>query len=156
MNAKEEHDFLVEVLQGHMPAVDFCENLFRISQIWDDLVDADKPVPAERVNEAFWRALITVNENPFYFKHAQELQPLIRAAIADWLDANAMEREPDAHWQDVAFTLRDSVSAIVIHCAYIIGGYHLMRDVSMAVRKRTYDEPLAAYKAKLKEASDVR
>lgn len=146
--AKEEHDFLVEILQGNMAAVAFCENLFRISQIWDDLIDGDKEVSADTTNEAFWRALITVNENPFYFKHAQELQPLIRAAIVDWMDANALEKDGE-HGQDVAFVLRDSISAIVIHCAYIIGGFPLMRQVSLAVRKRIYDESLVDYKAKL-------
>lgn len=148
MTGKEEHDFLVEILQGNMAAVAFCENLFRISQIWDDLVDGDKEVSADVTNEAFWRALITVNENPFYFKHAQELQPLIRAAIVDWMDANALEKDGE-HWQDVAFVLRDSISAIVIHCAYIIGGFPLMRQASLVVRKRIYDETLADYKAKL-------
>lgn len=148
MNAKEEHDFLVEVLQGNMAAVAFCENLFRISQIWDDLVDGDKPVPTAAKNEAFWRALISVNENPFYFKHAQELLPLVRSAIVDWMDANDLERQDD-HGRDIAFTLRDAIGAIVIHCAYIIGGFPLMRKVSVDVRRRIHDESLGEYKAKL-------
>lgn len=142
---ENEPQFLDRVLLGHRPAVAFCQQLGAISQIWDDLVDGDKEVSSDEINAAFWRALVEVPANPFYQQHFTHLQPLIQAAITDWLDANELERG-STHEQQVAWVLRDSVGAIVVHCAYLVGGYAHMREVSLEIRRALYDESFDEYK----------
>lgn len=139
-----ESEFLDRVLLGNRDAVEFCEDLFAISQLWDDLVDGDKAVESETINAAFWCALVDLPNNPFYQMHFGTLQPLVQAAIVDWLDANDLEHG-NYEARAAAYVLRDSVGAIVIHCARILGGYAHMRRISMEVRRALYDEALVKF-----------
>lgn len=131
-----------------MAAVKFCEDLFRISQIWDDLIDRDREVPNTFINQMMWKALVDVPQNPFYYNNATSLSKIIELHIIDWFDANELEQGSD-HDKNMAFVLRDSIGTIVIHCAKIIGGYDWMRSISTEVRRYVYDEPLEAYKEAL-------
>lgn len=144
MLSNDQAAFLSRVLQGDMAAVAFCETLFHISQVWDDLVDRDRDVPREEVDAAFWNALIAIPNNPFYMQHAAVLQPLMQAAIVDWMDATTLERGTPRE-RTVSYVLRDSLSAIVIHCARLIGGYEWMRSISPDVRRELYDEAISEY-----------
>lgn len=150
MQHKSEREFLLEVLAGHTDAVAFCQIFFGITQIWDDVIDNDTPVTDAHINKAFWDALISLPENRFYQQHMATLLPLMRATINDWLDANAFE-QGDEHHQRLAYVLRDSVSNLVIQCAYLVGGYDWLRHVSLRVREWVYDEPFDAYIKQLQE-----
>ena len=136
---QDEQGFLRRVLLDHEEAVALCSDLFEISQVWDDLVDRDRPVDDETINRAFWRALVEVPSNPFYQRHFTTLQPLVQASIIDWLDANTLQAE-GGEKRAAAYVLRDSVGALVIHCARIIGGYDYMREVSAEIRRAVYSE----------------
>lgn len=149
MPRPNEAEFLESVLQGHRSAIEFCQMLFRISQTWDDLIDLDNDkVSKEKINQAFWEALIGLHENVFFLQHSHELVPLMRQYIMDWLDANTLELGTD-HEINIAFVLRDGIGAMVAHCAYLIGGYKWMRHVSAEVRRHIFEESLGAYKSQL-------
>lgn len=144
MARANEAQFLQEVLKGDAGAILLCQHLFEISQIWDDLIDGSY-VGKEQINRAFWLALIELPHNPFYVKHLTYLRPLLQHFVMDWFDANALEQRDD-HQRNIAFVLRDSVGAIVSHCAFIVGGYDWMRQVSPEIREHIFDEPLENYK----------
>lgn len=135
-------------LKADADAVRLCQNLFALTQVWDDLVDADKAVAPEDVNQAFWTALVELPQNPFYRRHAEQLQPVIRTALADWLDATVLETGT-GHERTLAYVLRDTVGNVVSQCAYLLGGYQWMRAVSPDVRRMIHDETLDGYLRRL-------
>lgn len=146
--AETEHDFLLRVLKGNAAAVDFCEAVFRISQIADDLFDGDKPVAPEIIEEVFWRCLVQLPKQPFYTANFQALQPLIENAFICWMTANQLERGNE-HDKSISFVLRDEVGAIAVHVAYLVGGYYWGKKVAPEIRRFIHDEPLAAYTGEL-------
>jgi len=140
-----EHQFLIKVLRGDMAAVHFCECLFRISQTWDDLIDKDKKISDDDINRMMWEALVVLPGNPFYQKWHHELHPLMKVFASDWMDATTMERIKDDHLRRIAFVLRSSVSNIILHCAYLIGGYDWMKEVSLDIRRHIYEDNFEDY-----------
>lgn len=145
MPKPDEHLFLNQVLRECAPAVAFCEQLFRISQVLDDLIDKDKPVSEVTITRAFWLALIELPANPFYRQHEPYLRPLMASALQDWTDATTMERAGDEHGKHLAFVLRDQLTAVVIQCAYLIGGYSWMQGVSEHIRRHFHEDSLTDY-----------
>ena len=143
-----QEDFILHCLKGNESAVQFCQDIFSISQIWDDLVDRDNPVENVQINRMMWKALIEIPRNAFFYQNSLVLTQTLEIVMADWLDANELEKGNDDD-RDIAFVLRDSAGTIVIQCARIIGGYDWMREVSPYVRRFVYDETLKSYKDKL-------
>lgn len=149
MPRPDEHEFLKQVLLGNTDAVRFCECLFSVSQVIDDLIDQDKELTARDIERSYWDAMIEIPSNPFYLRHVQTLIPLMQSAFNDWLDANDLEYTDD-HGKNIAFVLRDSVGNIVCQVAYLVGGFDHMRSVSPMIRLHIHEETLTAYKEGLK------
>lgn len=148
MPHENEEQFLFQVIRDH-DAVRFAQTIFRASQVLDDLYDQDKDVPREIVVRTFWDLLIDLPNNPFYLQHITTITPLLQAMMVDWMDSCVLERTGDAHQQTVAYVLRDSVSALTIHCAYLANGYEWMAKISPEVRRFVFDEPIEEYRSKL-------
>lgn len=124
--------------------MDFCGLLGQIQQVWDDLVDGDKPVSVGQVNQAFFNAILVLPLNPFYCQHFAELQPIMRLGMMDWLTANQLEKGDD-HDQSLAFMLRDSIVSIVVQSAYLVGGHDWAVAKAPEIRRYFHDEALADY-----------
>lgn len=131
-------------LKGDEAAVAFCDALFYVFHLWDDLVDGDKQRSSAEINRAMWMALVELPQNPFFSRFKSELLPLLRSSITDWLDANDLEKQ-SLHCQQLAFVLRNNFGAIVTQCAYIVGGYDWMREVAPAIRAAAHEESLETY-----------
>jgi hypothetical protein len=142
--ASLQKEALGRFLRDDEAAVDFCMRFFFITQVWDDLVDKDRPVGERQVCRAFWEALCGIPWNPFYARHAQVLGPVMRAYIADWFAANELERG-SVHERTVAFALRDAVAGLVTQCAYLVGGYEWMCRTAPEIRRLAHDEKLENY-----------
>lgn len=136
-----EREFLLDVLKGNPEAVEFCQTLGTISQAWDDAIDAGI---TSGISGAFVGALITLPANAFYREHIAQLQPLIQASIIDWLTANELERG-SPHDKTLAFVLRDSLTAVVIQCAAIVGGLPWAIANAPRIRRAMQQEPLSHY-----------
>jgi len=144
MPRTDERGFLIWVMQGNGEAVAFLEQVFRISQVWDDIIDGDKEVPREAVNKAFWEA-ITLPENPFYARHFDKLQPVMQVAMADWMAANQLEKG-DAHDRNIAFVIRDNLASLIMQCARLVGGFDWAQEIAPAIRRHIHEESLEEYK----------
>lgn len=142
-----EHELLMSVLKGDEQAVDFCEKVFYISQIWDDWVDGDE-VTVKKRYEAFHIAMVQIPRNPFYRQFSIELVALMDAFISDWMDANALQGKDEIGTQ-IAFVLRESVYSLVIHCAGIIGGLDWKAKVGPEVRRFVFNESYEVFKQEL-------
>jgi hypothetical protein len=146
--AQNETQFLHEILMGNHEAVRLCQLFARVSQVLDDLIDKDKPVPDEVIVKSYWDCLIEVPSNTFYQQNFGNLQPIVRQVLIDWLDATALEKGGD-HEKNIAFVLRSSLESIVIQSALILGGYEWVRKVSLKVREFVFTESLKDYKEAL-------
>ena len=147
MNDKQEfhHRRITEILKGHHDAIEFCLMFFELTQIWDDLVDGDKDVPCGTISTAFKLALIQIPQNRFYVEHFHQLQPIIRLGILDWETANILEHL-SMNDRVLAYVLRDSVGAVILECARIIGGDRYVEQIAYDVRTRLiHDEPFMTY-----------
>lgn len=145
-----EREDLVRALKGNMDAVYFCEAWFRVTQVWDDLIDKDRPVSDVDINKAFFTCLVDIPSNPFFARHAGYLVPIINAAIVDFQDANILEKGSDRE-KMVAYVIRDTATTIVTHCAYIVGGYEWMSKIGTMVRTSLHDEDFEIYKQSIGE-----
>lgn len=145
-----QREFIEHALLGDKAAIDFVVKLFNISQIFDDLIDKDKPVSDEAIFHSYWVCLVELPKNPFYIRHAATLIPMMQIFLVDYRDSVILERKQalieNEHGQNIAFVLRDSIGSIITHCAYLLGGYEHMTSISVQVREVIFDESLEAYK----------
>jgi len=141
---KERLEKISWALKENQAAVEFVLNLMFIARVWDDIIDRDKTITNDFINRMMWIALVEIPSNLFYSQYVHYLTPLIRDYINSWLDANNLEKGTE-HDKHIAFVLRDMVGNIIIQCAYIIGGYDWMREVSPKIREIQFEEPLSKY-----------
>lgn len=139
-----ERELLVWGMKGNMDAVLFLESVMRITQVWDDLIDKDRvPMPHE-INSAWRDALTGIPRNPFYRAFVNELLPLMDMFITDWHCANELEKGAEQE-KRIAYIIRDSLNALIIHCAALIGGHEWATVVGIEVRKQVHDEDFEDY-----------
>lgn len=134
-----------KALKGNKQAFRFIEDLSYIARVWDNLVDGDKGSKVTQIDRAFWIALVEIPQNPFFQQYLFQLTPLIRDYINSWMDANRLEKADNEHNRRISFVLRDLIGNIVMQCAYLIGGYDWMREVSFSIRKFQFNEPYEKY-----------
>jgi hypothetical protein len=145
----EQQQFLYQMLRSNSDATEFCCTLIEVLHTWDDLIDRDKPVSPEKINQAFWQALVELPRNPFYQQHFHDLIPCLMVAIQNWYAANAMEATESEADKAIAFILRSSYADIVIQAAYLIGGCAWARVVTPKIRREFHREGYAGYRANL-------
>jgi hypothetical protein len=132
-------------LKGNSEAIEFYGLLAGISQTWDDLIDGDGvEITPEVVNAMMWDALVELPNNPFYARHFPRLNTLVQQTILDWLAANELEAGGTAD-KRVSFILRDSLAGVLVHCAYLTGGYEWANEIAPAVRRYIHDEDFDSY-----------
>jgi len=148
-----EQQLIAQALKGNQEAAAFCTMIFEASQVWDDMIDGDKPVDKEQINSVFWNLLVALPGNSFYRQNTDSITPIIMQSITDWHVANALA-SGDNHERSIAFVLRDSVSALLIHCATLIGGYTWGRQVAVEIRKAIHNETLEDYIKGLEPAEE--
>lgn len=144
-------DKLLEFVRGDREAFAFLMDVYDIVEIWDDLIDKDKPVDDVVLNATFYRALITLPRNPFYHKHFLDLNPVFEAAILDWYTANALEKTGVTEHLYTSYGLRRGVQMLAIMAARIIGGVEWANKVSFDMGS-TGDQTWAEYASEFKVA----
>jgi hypothetical protein len=145
----EQRQLLYQAVRGHPEAAEFCITLVEILHTWDDLIDRDKPVSPEAINQAFWLALVELPLNPFYQVHFHDLIPCLMTAILNWHAANDMEATESEADKEIAFILRSSYADVVEQAARLVGGYDWARQVTPLIRREFHKEGYAGYRVNL-------
>lgn len=134
---------------GNEHAVRFVLDFSDTCELFDDLIDRDKPLEDGHVVRVLFKVLTEIPVNPFFDQWKAHLVPIIVTGINAWLDANALERGTD-HDKVFAFVLRDWYMELVAFVIYAVRGREYMRAVSMDVRRFfTHHETLQDYMEKL-------
>lgn len=125
----ERNRKLLEWFGGNVEAVEFLLLLSEITELWDDLIDRDKPVYDHQINAVFTKALVVLPQHPFYRKHTAYLSPLIMQAINAWMTANTFQKGTKSE-RALAYTLRNVDIMIAEAIVYLTCGWQRMREVS--------------------------
>lgn len=144
-------EIIAKALRGNPDAIGFFGMLYSIFQVWDDLIDRDKKVSDNDINNAFWRALVELPLNPFYRANFNALHPLLSTSILNWHAANRMEATDSEADKEIAFIIRSAYVDLLIQSALIVGGVQWAIEMTPAIRRFWHGEGLAGYKAALAE-----
>ncbi len=134
---------------GDDAAVRFILDFSDTCELFDDLIDKDKPIEDAHVVRVLFTVLTELPLNSFFDFHKVRLVPIIITGINAWLDANALERGSD---NDIVFSyvLRDWYMELVTYVIFLTRGRDYMRAVSVDVRHFfTRHETLEEYRGRL-------
>jgi hypothetical protein len=118
-------------------------------ELFDDLIDKDKPLEETHVVRVLFSLFTELPVNPFFDAYKHQLIPVMITGINAWLDANALERGTEND-KVFAYVLRDWYMEIICFVIYLLRGRAYMRQTSLEVRHFfTHHETLEAYREKL-------
>ncbi|MCW7551071.1 hypothetical protein NX722_28345 [Endozoicomonas gorgoniicola] len=138
MTPEHQHALLRHWLQDEPHAIDLAYQFVAISQIWDDLIDRDKPVDNDAINRMMRYALVEIPKNPFYQTHIQSLHPVLEDRLYTWLDANALEAKGNCRDLQVSYIIRSVITDLIIHLAFLVGGFDWRQQAALALRQAVY------------------
>ncbi len=142
-----DHDFLTKAFRGDADAVNLILLLSRVSHVWDDLVDLDKPVDEITINRTFYALLIDLPSNPFFRRHMDTLLPLMAMGAMNYEIANAYELSGDRERLALAHVLRYSVADVATATALLIGGPEWVRMIGPELRQLSQKDTLDHYRS---------
>ena len=124
----------------------FCADMVTVAHVWDDLVDADKPVSADVADMAFRKMMLEIPSSGFYRANFDFLHPVVVMIWAQWTAANAMETHPFEGDREKAFMLRASLFQLFHACAVLCGGLDWAGQIGPEIY-RLYSENLETFDA---------
>ena len=138
---------LEQAAMSNPHAVEFLLDAFCVAHTWDDLIDRDRPISDEDINEAFYTALVKLPRNPFYRQHTDRLGECLERHVLDWLTTTRWERDPEMTRQqaEIAWIIRGSYTQLVTETALILGGFGRALAVQDQVRQIFHHEGIDGY-----------
>lgn len=137
---------------GNQDAINMYEAFVDLLHTWDDLVDKDKKVSEERMNNAFLICLVYLPANPFYRSIQPAILPMWMSVVSAYETANKFERDKDEHGLEIAHTLRYAAGHIIAYAIQACVGMERAREMLPDMWKAVVFERYGAY---LKEHKDV-
>jgi len=139
------HEKLLDLCAGNEAAVAFIEGFWSLMEVWDDLIDRDKPVGNEAIDRTMMWALFGLQDNPFYRMYPVALRTSMQHAIASWQTANRFERTGDPMLVEQAYFMRCSPYDVFALVAWLAGGPDKHMEAIAYFRSQARDDSLAAY-----------
>lgn len=130
--------------RGNASAMRFCADLVEVAHVWDDLVDADKPVSSAKADAAFRKMMLEIPANEFYRANFAFLHPVLVMVWAQWDAANSMETHPFRNDLEKAYMLRASLYQLFHACAVLCGGLDWAAKIGPEVY-RLYGESMETF-----------
>lgn len=137
--------FFEHVCRDEAAARDFLLAIHDIAHVWDDLIDKDKQLSDDQINDAFFKALVVIPNNPFYRQHFGALQPLVVTAILNWLTANKLEDAGSEDDKRIAFVTRSAYTDLITYVAMLVGGPGWAVQQGPEIRRFVHAEGYEAY-----------
>jgi hypothetical protein len=113
---------------------------------WDDLVDRDKPVAENEINNAFLICLVYLQANPFYRSIQEQIWPMWLTVVSAYETANKFERDKDEHGLEIAHNLRYAAGHIVAYAVQVCVGHEKAREYMPALWKNVVFERFDEYR----------
>lgn len=136
----------LEWFGGNQDALNMFHAFVDLSHIWDDLIDRDKPVPADAVNRAFLTCLVYLPANPFYRAIQDQILPMWLVVVSAYETANTFEKQKDAHGIEIAHSLRYAAGNIIAYAVHVCLGAQEAKKVLPEVWKAIFYERFDDYR----------
>ena len=134
----------LEWFGGDQNAYNLFQMFIELSHTWDDIVDKDKEVSEDQVNNAFLIALVYMPSNPFYQRILSAILPMWIPVVSAYKTANKFEQDKDEHGIEIAHNLRYAAGYIISYMVHVCVGYEkaqeFMPDVWKAVVFERFDD----------------
>jgi len=136
----------LEWFGGNQDALDVCRLLVTLSHTWDDLVDKDKPVSENDINNAFLIALVYLPSNPFYKYIQAQILPMWITVVSAYQTANYFEQTKDDHGIEIAHNLRYAAGNIIAYMMHVCLGPEKAKEYLPEMWKTVVAERFADYR----------
>lgn len=123
-----------------------------LAHLWDDLVDKDKDVSEDAINNAFLICLVYLPANPFYRKIQEAVLPMWLTVVSAYQTANKFERDKDPHGIEIAHGLRYAAGNIMAYAVHVCVGPEKAKEFLPEMWKTIFYERFDDYR---KEHLDV-
>lgn len=135
------------IYKGNTAAIELSFMLLELAHIWDDLVDGDKPVPAEDVNKAFLYALQVIPTSHLW---TPAMHSMLTSVYLRWQAANDIESDPTSDNNELAkaWMLRASLFDLFELLSLQLHGIDWARQNARYLRKY-YGETLTDFCAEV-------
>jgi len=142
----KDRELMLYAFKGDQAAVDYVLMVVRVADVWDNLIDRDKPVSNEEINDAFWKMSVEIPRNAFYRAHIDDLLPVMATGILNWMAANSIERDrTERRAIEIAHVIRYSIADICLLAATLCGGLQWAEHVAAELRLRSQRSDLNEY-----------
>jgi hypothetical protein len=112
----------LEWFGGNQDALNMYRAFIFLAHTWDDLVDKDKDVSADHINQAFLTALVYLPANPFYRSIQDAIMPMWLVVVSSYETANNYEKAKDPHGIEIAHGLRYAAGSIIAYAIHVCVG----------------------------------
>jgi hypothetical protein len=146
-----DREFMLYAFKGDAAAVDYVLMVARVADVWDNLIDKDVAVKDSDINDAFWILSVEIPGNAFYRRHMDDLLPVIKTGITNWMIANEIEKSPKSNLAiEISHVIRYSIADVVVMAALLSGGREWAATVGPELRLRSQRSDMAEYLNSLK------
>jgi len=139
----------LEWFGGNQDALNLYRMFVDLAHTWDDLIDRDKPVSQDDINNAFLICLAYMPANPFYQQIQQAVLPMWLTVVSAYQTANKFEQDKDEHGLEIAHTLRYAAGNIIAYAVHVCVGPEKAKEVLPEMWKAVVAERYADYKAEV-------
>lgn len=136
----------LEWFGGNEHALAMFEAFVFLAHTWDDLVDKDKDVPENQINEAFMTALAYLPANPFYRSIQDAIMPMWLVVVSSFETANHYEKSKDEHGIEISHGLRYAAGNILAYAVIVCVGQEQSRKYLPEMWKVIFHERFDEYR----------
>jgi len=140
-----------EIYKGNEQATDLSFKLLEIAHTWDDMIDKDKEITDDQINNAFIMSIFEIQNNPLWFQCG--LNHHVLNVFLRWRDSTIMEQDENSTDDDLVkcFMLRAGIYDIFVIIAYYLHGNQWAGEIGPTVR-RFYGENLKEFIKEIRDA----
>jgi len=142
-------EFLKFAMRDDMDAVGLIMSVVKIADVWDNLIDKDKSVTDEEINQVFWMMLIEIPRNPAFRRYQLDITTVMSTGIINWHVANRLQGGDD-HAKQIAHVIRYSIADLALYLASAIGGTDWAVEVGPELRLRSQKDKLENFMKEMK------
>jgi hypothetical protein len=131
---------------GNQDAANMYSLFVELSHAWDDIVDGDKNIQQDKINQAFLTALVYLPANPFYQAIQDKVLPMWVTIASAYEVANKFEKDKDPHGLEISHGLRYAAGHIVAYAVIVCIGQEKAQEVLPDMWKDIFFERFDEYR----------
>jgi len=136
----------LEWFGGNQDALNMFYAFSDLAHTWDDLIDRDKPVSDNKINQAFLTCLVYLPANPFYRSIQEQIMPMWLTVVSAYETANFFETSKDAHGIEISHGLRYAAGNIMAYAIHVCVGPEKAKEFLPEMWKEVFYERFDDYR----------